>query len=129
MGRCWVERAIYSASAFSKSFNYCRVENNHKEFEGIACLLLNEVALGTQAERTQADYYITKESLELEGCHSTWGKGETTPSSYEEIDGIRIPNGKLKKTKLHSDLLYDEFMVYDISQIKQRYLLLVKNKR
>jgi predicted DNA-binding WGR domain protein len=119
---------IYSANSFSKSFNYCRTENNPKDLSGVACLLLNEVALGTQAERIHADYYITKESLEAEDCHSTWGKGETTPSSVEEIDNIRIPNGKLKKSKIKSDLLYDEFVVYDITQIKQKYLLLVKNR-
>lgn len=119
---------IYSANAISKSFGYCRVENNDQANENVACLLLNEVALGTQAERTQADYDITKESLEAEGCHSTWGKGETTPSSFETIDNVIIPNGKLRKSKGKSDLLYDEFIVYDVNQVLQRYVLLVKNK-
>lgn len=115
---------IYLANSFSKSFNYC---GSSKE-NPIACLFLCEAALGKPAKKQYADYYVNKNSLEQEGCHSTWGQGSNGPDMKKtcEIDGVKIPNGKLKKTGIHASLQYDEFIVYDQRQLNIKYILLVK---
>lgn len=113
---------IYTANAFSKSFNYCAYDIS----DNIGALLLCEVALGKPAKRLQADYYITKQSLAKEGCHSTWGAGKSAPATITKLKDIVVPNGKLCDTGLNSSLLYDEFVVYDMNQVSLKYLVIVK---
>lgn len=113
---------IYTANSFSKSFNYCASDTS----DGYACLLLCEVALGTQLKKTQADPYLCPEKLKKEKCHSTWGMGQNTPSSSAVVDGVSVPNGKLGKSGVSSCLLYDEYIVYDTNQISLKYLVVVK---
>lgn len=116
---------IYTANCISKSINYCAYDISNN----IACLLINEVALGVPSKRTNSDYYINKDSLRKEGCDSTWGQGTSTPSSYTTLDGAQIANGPMtKSTVKNASLLYDEFIVYDQAQLRQKYLILVKVK-
>lgn len=121
-GKMFGGASIYLANAFSKSANYCA----HTTSNNYACLLLCEVALGVPSKRTQADYYITKQSLKKAGCDSTWGMGKTTPSNYIVMDDIKIPNGKLDASGINSVLLYDEFIVYDSNQLNIKYMVIVK---
>ena len=40
---------------------------------------------------------------------------------------VLVPKGKAKKTAVTgSSLLYNEFIVYDVAQVRQKYLLRVK---
>ena len=66
-------------------------------------------------ERTASDYI---EKLPA-GKHSTKGVGKTEPDSseYTEIDGAKVPYGKGTKKDIKSDLLYNEYIVYDVSQV------------
>jgi hypothetical protein len=122
-GKMFGGSSVYFADAFSKSFNYCGSESSND----IACLLLCEVALGKSSKRTEADYYITKKSLEKEGCQSTWGVGRSTPSSGIIIDDVFIPNGKLISSNVQkATLLYNEYIVYDLGQINIKYMVIVK---
>ena len=72
-------------------------------------------------------------------AHSTWGKGKTAPdqSGNTPLPGepeIMVPMGKGIDQRLtnpslkQSALLYDEFIVYSESQVKQKYVLTVKFK-
>ena len=115
-------QGIYLASSFSKSFNYCASETSN----GYACLLLCEVALGSQLERIKADPYLSPEKLKKIKCHSTWGQGKYTPSESIEVDEIIIPNGKLHNSGISSSLIYDEYVVYNTDQILFKYLITVK---
>lgn len=114
---------IYFADAITKSFGYARPEASGD----IGCLALAEVALGNTSRRTQADYYITKDSLAKTGNHSTHGVGKWQPGNNINHNGIIIPNGKLVDTKTSTALLYNEFIVYDSNQQFIRYLVIVKN--
>jgi poly [ADP-ribose] polymerase len=88
---------------------------------------LCDVALGNQSKKLDADYYITKEKLLKEKCHSTWGMGKNTPMSSVKLDkDITVPNGKLGNSGSTGPLLYDEYIVYDTNQISLRYLVIVK---
>ena len=77
-------------------------------------------------ERTKADYI---EKLPT-GKHSTKGVGKTAPDPSEksELDGAEVPHGKGCKQEgvTKTDLLYNEYIVYDVGQINCKYLLKLK---
>ena len=54
------------------------------------------------------------------GKHSTKGVGKTEPDSadYSEIEGVKVPFGQGVKKDVESDLLYNEYIVYDVAQVK-----------
>ncbi|KAG5315729.1 PARP polymerase, partial [Acromyrmex insinuator] len=113
-------KGIYFADMVSKSANYCCTHSQNPT----GLLLLCEVALGNMYEKYQADYI---EKLP-KGKHSTLGRGQTQPDPqtiYKTKDGIEVPYGKGVPAKLNntSALLYNEYIVYDIAQVKVRYLV------
>ena len=60
------------------------------------------------------------------GKHSTKGVGKTEPDSadYSEIEGVKVPFGQGVKKDVESDLLYNEYIVYDVAQV--RIILYIK---
>lgn len=121
-------KGIYFADMVSKSANYCCTtpQNN------VGMMLLSEVALGDMHELKKAKYV---EKLPA-GKHSVKGVGKTSPDekeAYIRDDGVVIPLGKsVTDNKLSSDLLYNEYIVYDVAQANVQYLLKLKfnyNKR
>lgn len=112
-------KGIYFADMVSKSANYCATKG--KNDTGL--LLLCEVALGDMHERTQADYI---EKLPP-GKHSCKGVGQTAPNplqSRKRDDGVEIPLGNgIPSNVKKSSLLYNEYIVYDIAQVRMQYLL------
>ncbi|XP_076289314.1 poly [ADP-ribose] polymerase-like [Lasioglossum baleicum] len=113
-------KGIYFADMVSKSANYCYT--NEENSTGL--LLLCEVALGNMYERYSADFIKNLPS----GKHSTFGHGQMQPdpkTSHKTMDGVEIPLGTVVTTKLpyQSDLLYNEYVVYDVAQVKIQYLL------
>jgi len=115
---------IYAANSFSKSFNYTGADKKNP----VACLLLGEFALGNCLKKVSADSGLTGDIVNKQGCHSTWGQGQYTPSSYSMMkDGVLVPTGKLEKSNISgANLLYDEFIVYDQNQFNIKYVVLVK---
>ena len=97
-------------------------------------LLLCDVALGKQYERLAAEYEADR-SCRKAGAQSTWGKGKThpDPAGNATLPGdpaLTVPMGKGKDSGIghRSTLLYDEFIVYDTAQVRQKYVLTVKFK-
>jgi len=84
-----------------------------------------EVALGNMYEVSGAEY-ITR--LEKDK-HSTKGLGKTHPNpaeDYVDPNGVVTPMGKgIDSGVKDSSLLYNEFIVYDTSQIRMKYLFKV----
>lgn len=87
--------------------------------------------MGTCNELKQADYDADKLP---KGTFSTKGVGKSEPDSSDWVtleDGCVVPIGQLKnmvspeKASEYS-LLYNEFIVYDVSQVKLRYLVKVE---
>lgn len=113
-------KGIYFADMVTKSANYCCTSRSNNT----GLLLLCEVALGNMYERTSADYI---EKLPA-GKHSTKGVGKTEPDSadYSEIEGVKVPFGQGVKKEVESDLLYNEYIVYDVAQIQAKYLFQLK---
>jgi len=120
-------KGVYFANASSKSANYCFA--NQQSPGGV--LLLSEVALGSQYERLRAEYEAD-DSRKKAGKQSTWGKGRTAPAPAGTVPlpgapSVVVPKGKHAPTNVKdSSLMYDEFIVYDLAQIKQRFVLQVK---
>lgn len=117
-------KGIYFADLVTKSSNYCWANSSNS----IGCMLLSEVALGDMYERLGAEYVTTLPK----GKHSTWGKGKNVPDpkmDHITEDGMIIPVGTptpasdVGKT---ATLLYNEFIVYDISQVNIKYMLKLK---
>ena len=109
---------LYFANASSKSAGYMRAIAGEP---GI--LFLCEIALGNMMELGQAQY-VTKLP---HNKHSTKGIGIYQPdtSSHVEHNGYTIPIGSLQKQDHKTSLNYDEFIVYDVSQIRMRYVVVL----
>ncbi|KAL8306443.1 hypothetical protein RB597_003037 [Gaeumannomyces tritici] len=125
-------KGIYLADMSSKSANYCCSYISGGE----ALLLLCEAELGKpMQELTNADYEAG-EKAQKNGMYSTWGKGMTGPKEWRDagavhdsLEGTTMPDTSVKPgpTKVQGAYLqYNEFIVYDVSQVRLRYLLRVK---
>lgn len=114
-------KGIYFADMVSKSANYCSTSKRNNT----GLLMLCDVALGSMYERTKAEYV---EKLGP-GLQSTKGLGKTEPdpAGIKELDGCKVPVGLgVKNSSLKTDLLYNEYIVYDVAQVQSKYLLQLK---
>ena len=113
-------KGIYLADMSSKSANYCYTSRDNNT--GI--LLLCDSALGEMNEKYHADSYASNLPP---GKSSTMGMGRTGPNPDNKVilpDGVVIPMGPGEPTNRPGcTLLYNEYIVYDVAQIKIRYLL------
>ncbi|KAJ7102466.1 poly polymerase catalytic domain-containing protein [Mycena belliarum] len=125
-------KGVYFADMMSKSAGYCYpgLSNN------IGLLLLCEVAAKPFYELVTAEYNADK------GCKSnkkkaTKGLGQTQPGKWmdagkalgnDELVGCHMPDGPGQDTPIPSGgyLQYNEYIVYDASQIRLKYLLMVQ---
>ncbi|XP_033123730.1 poly [ADP-ribose] polymerase 2-like [Anneissia japonica] len=121
-------KGVYFADMSSKSANYCFATSS----KDVAFMLLCEVALGTPNELLAADYRADKLP---HGKHSVKGLGKMAPDatkSHVMSDGTVVPLGKSNDTGVVNPsgytLNYNEYIVYNTSQIKMRYLIKLKFK-
>jgi poly [ADP-ribose] polymerase 1 len=112
-------KGVYFADMSSKSANYCFTTSE----KTTAVLMLCEVALGDMKEYKKAFYVdgLPKPYL------STKGVGQYMPdpkASFVEPNGCVIPLGKGTASNVKdTTLLYNEFIVYDVKQIRTRYVM------
>ncbi|KAI9812723.1 MAG: hypothetical protein M1827_004479 [Pycnora praestabilis] len=125
-------KGVYLADISSKSAGYCASYNSG----GTGLLLLCEAELGTPMyELTGADSYAGEKAVK-EGKVATWGKGLTAPVGWKDascvnpaLKGIKIPdisNPPGPTGFPGAYLQYNEFIAYDVAQIKLRYLFRVQ---
>ena len=113
-------KGVYFADMVSKSANYCCTSKTNNT----GLMILCEVALGNMNEKFAADYYAGNLPP---GKQSTKGVGRTAPSDGEYIEGVWAPNKSPVPISVGStSLLYNEFIVYDVAQIKLKYLFRMK---
>ncbi|CAH8604626.1 unnamed protein product [Heterobilharzia americana] len=114
-------KGIYFADIVSKSANYCFATQSQPE----GVLLLCEVILGDVNECLQADATDLPPKY-----HSRKGVGSVTPdpsTHYTNEEGVVYPIGKPVDSKVpNTTLCYNEYIVYNASQVKQKYLVRVK---
>ena len=85
--------------------------------------MLVEVALGKPNLKMNFDFNAAKLP---NGKDSTWGVGTEAPpdSTVEEIEnGVKVPAGEGAPNPKGKYLGFNEFIVYDVTQVRLRYLL------
>ena len=90
-------------------------------------MLLAEVALGKLNE-LKYDQYMEKPPA---GTHSTKALGQYAPhhKDYKKIENdIVVPAAKIASTGIKSACSHNEFIIYDVAQIRVKYLLRLKFK-
>lgn len=117
-------KGVYFADMASKSANYCFTNRTNN----IGLLLISEVSLGQQHKLVDADYHADKLPP---GHHSVLGRGKMEPSCVVELPtGLQLPGGSPRTTAVENKkgytLQYNEYVVYDVKQIKMRYLAKIK---
>ncbi|KKA28450.1 hypothetical protein TD95_002582 [Thielaviopsis punctulata] len=126
-------KGIYLADMSSKSANYCY--SNYSG--GYALLLLCEAELGQMQKLVRADYNADKLAANT-GSGSTLGMGRTGPTQWKDagcvhpsLAGISMPNTDLAPGSTNvpdATLLYNEYIAYNVSQVRLRYLFRVSMK-
>jgi len=117
-------KGVYFADMVSKSANYCFASPSQNE----GLLLLSEVALGDMHELVASNSSlpkgVPKGKLSVKGC----GRTAPDPKGTVTLDnGVIVPKGKAtEEFAKKTSLLYNEFIVYDVAQIKAKYLMKVK---
>ena len=119
-------KGLYFADCSSKSVNYGFSSRQQPRVLFLCC----EVALGKPYELLGAEY-DAKLNCERKGLHSTHGLGKAVPLEKDArwLDDVKVPMGKLapnphrKLVEGKTMLLYNEVIVYDTAQVKQRFLL------
>lgn len=126
-------KGIYLADMSSKSAGYCCSWNSG----GTGLLLLCEAELGKPPLKlTGADSTADKKA-KSQGMISTWGVGRTAPQAWKDagcihpdLKGVLMPDMASKDAgdtnEPGAGLYYNEYIVYDVAQVKLRYLLRVE---
>ncbi|KAH0649409.1 hypothetical protein KY285_034657 [Solanum tuberosum] len=116
-------KGVYFADMFSESAIYCYASSAAKN----GVLLLCEVALGDMNELLSANSDADKLPL---GKLSTKAVGATAPDFKEAQileDGVIVPLGNPKEQPKHEGiLLHNEYIVYNVEQIRMRYVIQVE---
>ncbi|UKZ72652.1 hypothetical protein TrVFT333_000285 [Trichoderma virens FT-333] len=125
-------KGIYLADMSSKSANYCCSYISG----GQALLLLCEAKLGDPMQQLTNASYDAGSTAKKGGMESTWGMGMTAPPKWmdagvvhESLKGIQMPDITEKPCATNVDgayLMYNEFICYDVAQVKLRYLFRVQ---
>lgn len=117
-------KGVYFADLVSKSAQYCFTDKKNP----VGLMILSEVALGDVYELTKAKYMDTPP----QGKNSTKGLGKQIPKQSEFAkwrDDVVVPCGKPVPSKVKaSELMYNEYIVYNTAQVKMQFLLKVRFK-
>eukprot|EP00826_Nyctotherus_ovalis_P013167 TRINITY_DN13519_c0_g1_i9.p1 TRINITY_DN13519_c0_g1~~TRINITY_DN13519_c0_g1_i9.p1 ORF type:complete len:576 (-),score=216.42 TRINITY_DN13519_c0_g1_i9:173-1900(-) len=115
-------KGVYFADMVSKSANYCAAGSS----DNIGLMLLCRVAVGTPRDLYNADYNAGNLPA---FAHSTKGVGRTGPgvSTRVRFRNMIVPIGPgVTTTSVISSLLYNEFIIYDVTQARLEYLVKLK---
>ncbi|KIJ21425.1 hypothetical protein PAXINDRAFT_95005 [Paxillus involutus ATCC 200175] len=123
-------KGVYFADMMSKSANYCHAYLSNS----IGVLLLCEVAARPYLELQSASYNADVECKKNNKL-ATKGIGKTQPMEWQDagealdneaLKGCHMPKGIPSNVLQATQLMYNEYIVYDSSQIRLKYLLMVK---
>ena len=117
-------KGIYFSDMSIKSCFRCRFQNN------IGLMMLCEVALGNIEQRNRGDYNLPNSMNKDIDSIKIMGINIPNPSEDTIFDDkITLPLGepiKLDNKELKTFFAYNEYVVYDVNQIKMKYLIKVK---
>ncbi|RHZ44545.1 putative poly(ADP)-ribose polymerase PARP [Aspergillus thermomutatus] len=118
-------KGVYFADMSSKSANYCVPYNS----ANMGLLLLCDVELGDPMfEQINANFNAGTDA-KAQGKIATLGKGRTIPAGWKDagglhptLSGVQMPDVSKSTLSTNGSLLYNEYIVYDVAQIRQKYL-------
>lgn len=119
-------KGVYFTDVVSKAAGYCHANSENKE----GLLLLCEVALGSMYQVFKAKSFKKPPKY----YHSVYGVGRMQSDPKKKIQGNDnvfanlggiINNEELENNRLESELIYNEFVVYDVGQVWIKYLVKV----
>ncbi|PWW78625.1 PARP-domain-containing protein [Tuber magnatum] len=132
------DKGIYLADIVSKSANYCCASAS----DNTGLLLLCEAQLGDPMYECENADYCAATKCRQAGRLATKGLGRTVPLEWEDagvvhgdLKGVQMPmvsgqeanvTGDARKGSNRPVLQYNEYIVYNVSQVKIRYLFRVK---
>lgn len=123
-------KGVYLADTSSKSANYCCSYSS----ANMGLLLLCDVELGHPMLELYDGDDMAGENAKKEGKIATLGQGRSIPGGWKDAEclhpslkGVKMPDVSLGsgKGKNPAKLQYNEYIVYDVAQIRQRYLFYV----
>ncbi|KAE8351313.1 poly polymerase catalytic domain-containing protein [Aspergillus coremiiformis] len=122
-------KGVYFADMSSKSANYCC---SHSSGD-MGLLLLCDVELGNPMLELDYSNYNAGDDAKKDGKIATLGRGGTVPAAWKDagcvhpqLQGVIMPDVSASFTNGPSNsLMYNEYIVYDVAQIRQKYLFQV----
>ena len=123
-------KGVYFADISTKSAAYCASHASR----GVGLMLLCEVQLGDPMQELIYSSYTAGDNAKATGQLATLGMGSTIPQGWKDatcvhpsLQGVVMPDVSrgLETTDQLRGLVYNEYIVYDVAQIRQRYLLKV----
>ncbi|KAJ5140864.1 hypothetical protein N7448_004272 [Penicillium atrosanguineum] len=123
-------KGVYLADTSSKSANYCCPYSSGN----MGLLLLCDAELGDPMLELISSDYNAGENAAKEGKVATLGQGRSIPAGWKDagclnpaLQGVKIPDVSTgtAERKNGAWLQYNEYIVYDVAQIRQRYLFYV----
>ncbi|KYQ92097.1 poly(ADP-ribosyl)transferase [Tieghemostelium lacteum] len=111
-------KGVYLADCLSVSAGYCGTTRDNP----YGIVALSEVALGSSEALTQ-DQYMEKAN---DGYGSTKAMGSRSPSTFDDFNGISMMKGPIITHPVQSSVTHSEYVVYDVTQINIKYLLMIK---
>lgn len=123
-------KGVYLADTSTKSANYCCPYNSGN----MGLLLLCDAELGSPMLELKDDDYMAGENARKEGKIATLGKGRSIPGGWKNgnclnpaLAGVKMPDVSVARSSDEAVWLqYNEYIVYDVAQIRQRYLFYVR---
>ncbi|KAM0804195.1 putative poly-ribose polymerase [Usnea florida] len=125
-------KGVYLADISSKSANYCQAHAS----SNTGLLLLCEAELGRPTLSLTVGRTDAAEMAKQHGCIATFGKGATVPMGWKDagcvnadLAGVAMPDTTMEPgpaNHAYSYLQYNEYIAYDVAQVKLRYLLRVE---
>ncbi|KAJ5085253.1 hypothetical protein N7532_010024 [Penicillium argentinense] len=122
-------KGVYLADTSTKSANY----TCHRMSGGMGLLLLCDAELGEpMLELVHADSNA-ETAVRNAGKIATLGRGMKIPGGWKDagcisdtLKGVKMPDAVCGMAEDHTGgLIYNEYIVYDVKQIRQRYLFYV----
>lgn len=122
-------KGVYFADMSSKSANYCWSHSS----ANTGLLLLCDVEVGSPMLELQNGNYNAGEDAKKQGMVATLGKGYSVPSAWKDagcihpdLKGVAMPDVESPIASAKGGCLqYNEYIVYDVAQIRQKYLFQV----
>ncbi|CAI5443201.1 unnamed protein product [Caenorhabditis angaria] len=108
---------VYFANVPSKSANYCIPKDGGRVF-----MLLCEVDIGNPLVLYESET-MAMENMRKAKKEIVYAAGKQTPKEEIEINGVPIFKGGLSDIEEESELLYDEYVVYDSEKFRIKYVV------